>query len=156
MESDRSVYYTFKYLPVFAGLFFMAMPLLAHLNPENSTFNGEPGAPDIWTTILFILIGFLVGLISLLLNSKLVIVEMNSQKLKIKKGDKEIELSWLDVEAVSMVPTVFPPLYKLRLKNYGDYFLFNTTRWGAQLMFFTWDWSDMGSLIKKKKNELGI
>jgi len=50
----------------------------------------------------------------------------------------------------------FSPLFKLRLKNYGDYFLFNTTRPGAQLMVFSCDWSDMGGLIKKKKSELGI
>ncbi|MBX2901179.1 MAG: hypothetical protein KF775_16105 [Cyclobacteriaceae bacterium] len=88
--------------------------------------------------------------------NKLVIVELNNQNIKIIKGDNVIEVSWLDVETVKMLPTIFPPLYKLRLKNYEDYFLFNTTRWGAQFMVFTWDWSDMGELIKKKKNELGI
>jgi hypothetical protein len=55
-----------------------------------------------------------------------------------------------------MVPTILPPLYKLRLKNYEDYFLFNTTTSGAQFMIFTWDGSDMGTLIKQKKEELGI
>jgi len=156
MESDKSVYYTFKYLPLVMGVFFGMVPLLAHLNPENSTFNGEPGPPDFWATISFVLIGLLFGLISILLIAKLVMVEMNNQNLKIKKGNKVIEVSWLDVDSVSMVPTVFPPLYKLRLKNYEDYFLFNTRRSGAQLMIFTWDWSDMGGLIKKKKSELGI
>ena len=156
MESDKSVYYTFKYLPLVAGIVMGLCPLLAHLNPENSTFNGEPGPPDFWTTIIFVLIGLLFVLISILVISKLVIVEMNNQNLKIKKGNKVIQVSWLDVDSVSMVPTVFPPLYKLRLKNYEDYFLFNTTRSGAQLMVFTCDWSDMGGLIKKKKGELGI
>ena len=156
MESDKSVYYTFKYLPLAMGLFFGLIPLLGHLSPENSTFNGEPGPPDFWTTIIFVLIRLLFILISILLIGKLVIVEMNNQDIKIKKGNKVIEVSWLDVDSVDMVPTVFPPLYKLRLKNYEGYFLFNTTRWVAQLMMFTWDWSDMGGLIKKKKNELGI
>ncbi len=156
MESDKSVYYTFRYLPLAMGVFFGMVPLVAHLNPESSIFNGEPGPPDFWTTIIFVLIGLLFVLISILLISKLTIVEMDSQNLKIKKGKKVIEVSWLEVDSVSMVPTVFPPLYKLRLKNYEDYFLFNTTRSGAQLMIFTWDWSDMGGLIKRKKSELGI
>jgi hypothetical protein len=46
MESDRTVFYTFKYPPFLVGLFFIAAPLIAHLDPENSTFNGEPGPPD--------------------------------------------------------------------------------------------------------------
>jgi len=156
MQSDKSVYYTFKYLPIVLGLFLIAIPLLGHLYPENSTFNGEPGPPDLWTTVIMILVGILIGLMSLLFTDKLVIVEMTNQKLRLRKGDNVIEINWLDVETVSMVPTVFPPLYKLRLKNYDDYFLFNTTRWGAQLMLYTWDWSDMGKLIKRKKQELGI
>jgi hypothetical protein len=156
MESDRTVFYTFKYLPFAMGLFFITAPLIAHLNPENSTFNGEPGAPDFSTTVIFILIGILIGLIPFLYMDKLVIVDLNNQRIKIIQGDNIFEVNWLDVETIKMLPTIFPPLYKLRLKNSEDYFLFNTTRWGAQFMVFTWDWSDMGVLIKKKKKELGI
>ena len=46
MESDKSVYYTFKYLPLIRGVVIGLGPLLGHLNPEISTFNGEPGPPD--------------------------------------------------------------------------------------------------------------
>jgi hypothetical protein len=156
MQSDRSVYYTFKYLPIAIGAFFIFLILLSHLDPEHATFNGEPGPPDLWTTIIFILVGLLIMLIPFLYMDRLVIVELTQQKIKIMKEDEVLEFNWLEVEDVSMLPAIFPPLYKLRLKNYGDYFLFNTTRWGAQFMFFAWDWSDMGSLIKKKKGELGI
>ena len=156
MESDRTVFYTFKYLPFAFGLFFIGLPIIMHLNPENSISNGEPGPPDFWTTVIFILVGMLVGLLPFLYMDKLVIVELNNQRIKITKGDSVIEVDWVDVETVKMLPTISPPLYKLRLKNYGDYFLFNTTRWGAQFMIFTWDWSNMGALIKKKKRELGI
>jgi hypothetical protein len=127
-----------------------------HLDPENATFNGEPGPPDNWATAIFILVGILVGLIPFLYMGKLVIVELSSQGIKIFKGEKVTEVNWLDVESVKMVPAIFPPLYKLRMKNDPDFFLFNTARWGAQFMMFTWDWSDMGALIKKKKQELGI
>lgn len=134
MQSDRTVYYTFKYLPFFIGLFFIAFPIIAYLNPENAAFQGEPGPHDPWTTVIFILAGILVGLIPFLYIDKLVLVELNKQAIRITKGDKVIELNWLDVETVKMLPTVFPPLYKLRLKNYGDYFLFNTSRWGRNFL----------------------
>lgn len=156
MESDKTVYYTFKYLPFACALFFITIPLIAHLNPENSTFNGEPGPPDFSTSVIFILVGILIGLIPFLYLDKLVVVELNNQNIKIIKGGKVVEVNWLDVETVKMLPAVFPPLYKLRLKNNASYFLFNTKSWGAQFMVFTWDWSDMGALIKEKKEELGI
>ncbi|WP_276371521.1 hypothetical protein [Chryseolinea sp. H1M3-3] len=70
------------------GLFFITAPLIAHLNPENSTFNGEPGAPDFSTTVIFILIGMLMGLIPFLYMDKLVIVELNNQRIKIIQGDR--------------------------------------------------------------------
>ena len=156
MKSDKTVFYTFKYLPFVVGFFFIAIPLIAHFDPDNATFNGEPGAPDFWTTVISVLVGILVGLIPFLYMDKHVIVELNNQNIKIIKGDSVIEANWLDVETVKMLPAIFPPLYKLRLKNYEDYFLFTTTRWGAQFMVFTWDWSDMGQLIKREKKELGI
>jgi hypothetical protein len=156
MQSNKTVYYSYKYAPIAIGFFFIFFPTLAHLDPENATFNGEPGPPDVWTTIIFILVGILIALISFLFTDKLVIVEMNHQMLSIKKGDKVIEVNWVDIENMKMLPAFFPPLYKLRLKEYEGYFLFNTSRWGAQVMGFTWDWSDMGDLIKKKKKELGI
>jgi hypothetical protein len=156
MESDKTVFYTFKYLPFVVGLFFIGLPLLMHLNPENSTFNGQPGAPDFWSTVIFMLIGIVVFLIPFLNMSKLVVVELTNQHIKILKDDIVMEINWLDVENVEMLPAISPPLYKLRLKSYGDYFLFNTTRCGVQILGFTWDWSEMGTLIKKKKKELGI
>ena len=117
---------------------------------------GEPGAPDFWTTGIFILIGILAGLIPFLYMDKLVMIQIDDECVRIIKGNNRMEFKWVDVESVNMVPTIFPPLYKLRLKRHENYFLFNTTRWGAQFMVFTWDWSDMGTLIKRKKQELGI
>lgn len=157
MESDKSVFYAFKYLPIVAGLFLIAFTLLMHLNPANSTFNGEPGAPDLWSTAIIVLIGILVGLLPLLYTNKLVLMEVGSQTIRITKDDNSVlEFTWMEVDTVNMVPFIFPPLYKLRIKDTDDYYLFNTTRWGAQFLVFTWDWSDMGTLIRKKKEELGI
>ena len=156
MESDRTVYYTYKYLPFAVGVFFIALPLIMHIDPENSMFNGEPGPPDLWSTLIMILIGVLACLIPFLYLDKLVTVELNNQGLQIWKGDDVVKINWLEVESVSMLPVMFPPLYKLKLKNFEGYFLFNTSRWGLQFLLFTWDWSEMGALIKKKKRELGI
>jgi hypothetical protein len=154
--SDKTVFYTFKYLPFFLALCFIGIPLLGHLDPENSTFNGKPGPPDFWTTVILVLIGIVVGLLPFLYISRLVVVELNDQTIKIIRGNNVVESNWRDVETVKMLPAIFPPLYRLKLKNHDDYFIFNTRRRGAHFMIFIWDWSDMGALIKKKKQELGI
>lgn len=156
MESEKSIYYIFKYLPGTIGVFLILMMIVLNLVPEFTTFHGEPGPPDIWLSLIFILVGVLLILIPFIYIHRLVIVEINYQKIKIKKDGEILEVNWLDVEEVSMVPSVIPPLYKLRLKKYGDYFLFNTTHQGIQFMTFTWDWSEMGELIKRKKKELDV
>lgn len=114
------------------------MPLIAYIYPENSTFNGEQGPPDLFTTMVIVLIGLLIVLIPFLYMDKMVIASVNNQKITIRKGEDVIEFYWIDVEKINMLPFLFPPLYKLRVKNYDGYFLFNTTRWGAQLLGFTW------------------
>lgn len=156
MESSKTAYYTTKYAPFVVSLLFIAIPLLGHLYPENFTSNGLPGPPDIWDTALFLSFGILVALIPFLYLDKLVIVRMTNQNLRIMKGDQVIEVSWLDVESVKIMRLVSPPLYKVRLKNYDGYFLFNTSAWSVQFMGITSDLSDMGALIKKKKRELAI
>jgi hypothetical protein len=67
-----------------------------------------------------------------------------------------LPIEWDDVERVQILPGFFPPLYKLHLKNYDSYFLFNTKQTGASALFITWNYSDMGEMIKKKKKELNI
>lgn len=155
MESSRFAYYMTKYMPFVIALIFISIPLLGHLFPGNVTFNGEPGPPDKWDAALFISIGVLVGLVPFLYLDKLVMVQMNHQNIRILKDDV-VEVSWLDVESVGLLQFVTPPLYKLRLKNYDGYFLFHTSAWAVTFMGATWDPSDMGALIKKKKRELGI
>lgn len=156
VKSDRTIYFSFRYLPFVLGLFFIIIPIIAHLNPENSTFNGEPGPPDSWTTALFVLIGILIGLVPFLYKDKLVVVELDNQNIRILKDEEVIEVSWLDIKTINLLPAIFPPVYKLTLVDSDDYYLFNTTRWGINFLIFTWDWSEMGALIRKKKKELGI
>lgn len=156
MESDPTVYYSYKYLPILLGVLIMSIPLVGYLDPDHFTVNGESGPPDWWTTAIFVLIGLLIALLPFLYMEKMVIARVNNQKIIITRGEEVIEFNWIDVERINMLPLLFPPIYKLRVRKYDDYFLFNTTRWGAQFIFFTWDWSEMGSLIRRKKEELGI
>ena len=154
-EGDSGIYYMFKYGIVIFGDLFVVVPLMLQFG-DNVTVNGVPGKPDIWETISLGLIGILIILFGILFFPKFVIVQMNNEVLRIWKGEHKSEVSWLEVESITQLPIVSPPLYKLRLKNYGNYFLFNTSRWGVSFLFFSFYWSDMGTLIKKIKPRLNI
>jgi hypothetical protein len=156
MESNRTSYFAFKYGILIFGLLSIALPILMHIFPEKSTFNGEAGPPDLESTLICFIAGFAAILISRLIMDKLVIANLKNQTVKLKKGKDTIEVSWLEVESVNMIPFVFPPLYKLRIKGQENYFLFSTSRSGLNILGITFDWSDMGELIKKKKKELAI
>lgn len=156
MQSEKSAYYTYKYLPFVCGGFIILVTLLMHIFPESATVNGEPGPPDHFTTVIMVLIGIVLFLIPFLYIDKLVLVEVSNQCISIKKGDARVPIEWMSVASVELVPFLFPPLYKLKLKNYDGYFLFNTKQSGGHALFYVWDWSDMGEMIKKKKKELGI
>lgn len=154
-EGDSGIYYMFKYgIFVFGGLFFF-IPLALQF-ADKVTVNGVPDNPDIWDTIPIALIGILIILFGFVFFHKFVIVQMNNEVLRIWKGEDKIEVSWLEVESITLLPMVNPPLYKLRLKNYGSYFLFNTSRWGVSFIFFSFDWSEMGTHIRKMKAQLDI
>jgi hypothetical protein len=156
MESDKSAYFTLKYGFLLFGVIWMMGPILMYLFPENSTYNGEPGPPDIWTSVGTMLFGSLFVLPFLWLRKRFVFAKVGNQIIQLKHQGKVIENNWLDVESVKMIPFVYPPVYKIRYKGQESYFLFTTGRFSLNIAGFTFDWSAMGTLIKKKKKELGI
>jgi hypothetical protein len=119
-------------------------------------FTSAVTSVDLYSVALSFLIGCALFIFFLLLKDKFVILELTGQKIKIKKGKTTIETSWIDVESISQIQFVQPPIYRLTLKNMDGYILFNTNAFYASFNGFTTDLSDMGSLIKKKKKELGI
>ena len=154
MRSDRLSYYMYKYMPVCMGVLVYFILIFSYLYPERSTINGRPGPPDTIETIVMGFCGILLVLTPKLYSDHLVHVEMNSQRILILKDDARISVYWIDIEEVYMLKFISPTLYKLRVKNRDGYFLFTSSAFG--LRFWGSDLSDMGYLIEKKKNELGI
>lgn len=62
----------------------------------------------------------------------------------------------MDVESLSLIQFVYPPLYRIKIKGSEDIHWFNTENQFINAGGFTSDTSEMGTLIKKKKRELGI
>ncbi|MDO1451770.1 hypothetical protein Q0590_36185 [Rhodocytophaga aerolata] len=156
MESSKNAYFTFKYGLLLLGVLFTLFPILCFVSLENITYNGKPGPPPLWDLVEIMLIGLLIIALNLLLQRKLYFASLGGQKVRLQNGKRVVEENWMEVDSVKLIPIVFPPLYKITFKNREGYFLFTSGQFGINLFGFTIDWSDMGSLIKKKKRELGI
>jgi hypothetical protein len=88
MHSDKTVYYTYKYLPSVCGAFTIVVTLLMHVFPENSTVNGEPGPPDQLSTLILILIGLVFLFPPILYVDKLVRVEIGYKHILYQKEEQ--------------------------------------------------------------------
>lgn len=156
MESNRPYHYLFKYLFLVAGLLVMIVPVISFVFPDSVEINGETGSTDSFTTIIMGLIGLILVLVFLAIKDKFAIVELRNQTIKIKQNGEERTLNWLDVDSVSQIQFIQPPLYKLKTKDSDETIWFNTEPKFVSINGFTSDLSEMGDLITKKKRELGL
>lgn len=92
----------------------------------------------------------------LLVKDKFAIVKLGGQKITIQNKGQHKQVSWQDVEEVKQIGFIFPPLYKLKIRDLPESYWFNTEPTYLNASGFVTDLSDMGQLIKKKKKELGI
>ena len=111
---------------------------------------------SIVTTLIFGLIGIGCFLIFIAIKDKFVIVKLGGQNVTINNGENERIINWIEVESLSLLQFVYPPLYKLKVKGDNKVYWFNTESQFINVGGFTSDTSEMGALIKKKKRELGI
>ena len=156
MESNRTYHFLFKYGLLGVSILLITCAVISWFAPESMIINGRPGTQDPLTTSIFALLSALAALVFVLIRDKFAIVEVGSQSIKVQHNGKQQTFSWLDVEEVSLIQFVYPPLYKLKTKDSDETVWFNTDSNYISINGFMTDISDMGSLIKKKKKELGI
>jgi hypothetical protein len=130
--------------------------ILSWFLPELFWVNGEKMEQSIVTTLVFGMIGIVLFLIFIAIKDKFVTVKLGGQTLTIKNGDGEKKINWMEVESLSLIQFVYPPLYKLKVKGDEKVYWFNTENEFIKASGFVKDLSDMGDLIQKKKRELGI
>jgi hypothetical protein len=156
MESNRTYHYFFKYAFLVVGLLIAIVPVISFVFPDSVEINGETGSTDLTTTIIMGLLGLIAILIFFVIKDKFAIVELRNQTITIKQDGEERTLNWLDIDSVSQIQFVQPPLYKLKTKDSDETIWFNTEPQYISINGFTSDLSEMGELITKKKRELGL
>jgi hypothetical protein len=156
MESNKTYHYLFKYSFVGISVVLILGAVVSWVSPESITVNGEPGKRDLLMTTIFALLAILALLLFLLVRKKFAIVELGNQTIKIKTNGQDKPISWLEVEEIKLIQFVYPPLYKIKVKNDESTIWFNTEPEFISISGFVRDTSEMGRLINKKKRELGI
>jgi hypothetical protein len=156
MESNNLYHHFLKYLFLGLGILMLITSILSWFLPELFWVNGEKMEQSIVTTLVFGMIGIVLFLIFIAIKDKFVTVKLGGQTLTIKNGDGEKKINWMEVESLSLIQFVYPPLYKLKVKEDNKVYWFNTENQFINVGGFTSDTSEMGHLIKKKKRELGI
>lgn len=156
MQSNYTYHFIFKYVFLGAGIIMIITSLISWYFPNLITMNGEQMSQDFFDSIVFLLIGFFMIIIFFGIRDKFVVVKLGGQSLIVKNGTWEKSINWLDVESLSLIQFVYPPLYRIKIRGIEKTFWFNTENQFISAGGFTSDLSEMGHLIKKKKSELGI
>ncbi|MBY5951665.1 hypothetical protein KUV23_11805 [Algoriphagus marincola] len=156
MESNNLYHHFLKYLFLSLGILMLITSILSWFFPELFWVNGEKMEQSIITTSVFGIIGIVCFPIFIAIKDKFVIVKLGGQNVTIKNGENERKINWMEVESLSLIQFVYPPLYKLKVKGDNKVYWFNTENQFINAGGFTTDTSEMGYLIKKKKRELGI
>ncbi|MCH7397738.1 hypothetical protein MM236_07055 [Belliella sp. DSM 107340] len=156
MESNNLYHHILKYLFLGLGIIMLFTSLLSWFFPELFWVNGEKMAQNIVITLVFGVIGIVCFPIFIAIKDKFVIVKLGGQNVIIKNGEYERKINWMEVESLSLIQFVYPPLYKLKIKGDNKVYWFNTDNEFIKASGFVKDFSDMGDLIQKKKRELGI
>lgn len=156
MQSNKTYHTIFKFGLLGIGILFLVISVFSWFLPQLIEMNGESIERDLVTTIFFIVIGVFLIIIFFLIKNKFVLANMGNQSIVIKNGEWEENVNWLDVEPLSLIQFVYPPLYRIKIKGIEKTFWFNTENHFVNAGGFTTDLSEMGNLIKNKKRELGI
>jgi len=135
MESSRTVYYLYRYLPVVVGLGILSFASVHFLYPELFTHesghainyhSSTSGETNLTTYIIAGVIGFACVMAPLFYQHRIVVVRLTDEKIFILQSGDPLEYDWKDVTQLMLYRTYRPTLYKLRVKGDSDYFLFST------------------------------
>lgn len=156
-SSSKIAVFIFKAtnLTVCVGLLLMWMQLFFGSN-QTMLVNSEEESITFLNTspLLFALLFF--GYLFYWAVRKLKSVEMSETDIYILSNSDKLQYQWKDVESIRKLLFIANPTYKLKFKNEEGSHYFITSLFGFQIFFISFDTSKIGSLIERKKAELGL
>ena len=148
IEASPVKFYLAKFLfLVFALIqWLVAAILLIQFSFTNKNF---------FISLVFFTLGLIFFYMFLVVNDKVKRVAVGKNKIVIIEGDKNSRFSWPEVKSLQIIP--FFNLYKLKLRGKRNpIYFFPAKNIDPAFGLMARDTSKMGSLVEKKKKELGI
>ncbi len=155
-QSDKFQYYFVKYAFIFFGSLFFVVFIALILTNAEITINVEKENATFQNIFPFFLFPLIFGLIGLYLNKKLKLVKLNDSQFEISDSNYQRISNWEDIEKIKMLRLVAPPMYTVKFLDEDKAHLFVTRNSFISIAVYTWDLSEMGKIIKRKKRQLGI
>jgi len=138
-----------------AKFFFLVFALIQWLVAAVLLIQFRFSNKNFFISLIFITLGLIFFYIFLLVNDKVKRVAIGKNKIVIIEGDKNSRFSWPEVKSLRIIP--FFNLYKLKLKGKKNpIYFFPAKNIDPAFGLMAKDTSKMGSIVAKKKKELGI
>lgn len=156
MITNAAYTFFFKRIFLLMALFSALIGVMGYFFPDFIRVNGEPTDFDL---IDYAIIGgiTIIGIIlQRIFGPHFVNARVGGQNITILDYEPAEVINWMDVKSISKLWFVFPPLYKLKVKNSDSYYLFTSKSTTSDTEAGSADLSSMSILINRKKKELKI
>jgi len=153
-KSSKLYLIFYKYVCLLFSSIWVINWLYLSIAPDSViTINGVTQEANFLNSIIFLIFGAIFSLPYFLVGKKMVYVEMENVKIRIKKNGQFREYEWSQVEYIQLSLIILPPTYRLKITGNPNTFLFCTGINGFAVPFYVWDFTEMGKFIKKMKQE---
>lgn len=146
-ESNRAYFHIFKYLFLYISLILFSAAFIGYFWPNLVSINNSDISVSETLVLMFLAIVSLI--LFFIVKDRFAYIKVNSNLIHMTSSKINRKLDWEEVKSLKLIPFIFPPLYKVSLKN--DYFFFNTD---DKYIFVSFgvikDLSEMGKFIAKR------
>ena len=156
MQSNPSQTFFYKYGILLIGGLFASVLVINFLTGKGFTRDGvsyEMTLADLASWLIFPL---MLIMLEIYLKDRVVAIKLGSQSITVSPGEDEEKVRREEDRSIKRLWFVQPPLYVLRVRNEGGFYLFPSAGFSINFFGYVWDLSDMAEFIKRKKKEYGF
>jgi hypothetical protein len=148
IEANPVKYYLAKY-------FFLAFAIIQWFLTVLILLRFSLTAKNFFVALIFFTIGMIFFFLFLLVTDKIRRVAIGKNKIVVIEGDRNIRFAWPEVKSIRIIPVL--NVYKLKIKGKRNtIYFFPSKSIDPAFGLMTRDTSKMGSIVEKRKKELGI
>jgi hypothetical protein len=154
-ESSNYSYVSVKFVPLIIGIMFLTVAFWIMIGPFfEITVNGVKRKAIFSDSYLPLSFGLLTVLFYLTIGQRIVKMKISNNEIEFSVKGEKIRKNWGEVENIKKYWFVAPPFYSVRFENVGRTYFFTTRFLCIVVPFYVFDISEMGSFIKRKKQNI--